>query len=480
MTEEVAQRTPVPDATPSSTWEGHLRWLTIGLVITVVGAAFEALAVGTVLPVTVRELGGLHLYGWAFSAYLLTSLVGITVAGGEADRLGPARPFLVGVGLFVVGLLAGGLAPSMPILIASRAVQGLGSGFIGSIAYLAIARGYPPALKPRMIALMSSAWVVPGLVGPVVAGVVADVAGWRWVFLGLVPVMVIAAGMALRGLVQLGGGSDAARDWRRIGTAVALAAGSGLLLSGLQARRLDLGLLQVIGGGAIALPALSSLMPAGTLRAAFGIPAAVLTSGLLNLAFFGSDAFVPLGLTAVRGRSVTEAGLALTAATLTWTAGSWLQARWSPNHGRRQLISAGLAITAVGVASVIAMLLPPVPPLLAPAMWGIAGLGMGIAYSTLSLVVLENAPGGQEGVATSAVQLMNMLGSAVGTGIGGAVIARATTGGQGPGEGIIQQSILMTIVLGVALLAAQRLPSRPPTKSSRPGTSETAPHPIVT
>ncbi len=144
MTEEVAQRTVVLHATPSSTWEGHLRWLTIGLVLTVVGAAFEALAVGTVLPVTVRELGGLQLYGWAFSAYLLTSLVGITVAGGEADRLGPARPFLVGVGLFVLGLLAGGLAPSMPILIASRAVQGLGSGFIGSIAYLAIARGYPP------------------------------------------------------------------------------------------------------------------------------------------------------------------------------------------------------------------------------------------------------------------------------------------------------------------------------------------------
>ncbi len=331
-----------------------------------------------------------------------------------------------------------------------------------------------------MIALMSSAWVVPGLVGPVVAGVVADVAGWRWVFLGLVPVMIVAAGMALRGLVQLGGGSDVARDWRRISTAVALAAGAGLLLSGLQARRLDIGLLQVIGGGAIALLALRSLMPAGTLRAEFGIPAAVLTSGLLNLAFFGSDAFVPLGLTAVRGRSVTEAGLALTAATLTWTAGAWLQARWSPNHGRRQLVSAGLAITAVGVVSVIAMLLPLVPPLLAPAMWGIAGLGMGIAYSTLSLVVLENAPRGQEGAATSAVQLMNMLGSAVGTGIGGAVIARATIGGQGPGQGIIHQSILMTIVLGVALLAAQQLPSRPAAKSSRTGTSETAAYPTGT
>ncbi len=171
-----------------SIWDSHMRWLTLGLVLTVVGTAFEALAVGTILPVTVRELGGLPLYGWVFSAYLLMNLIGITVAGGEADRHGLATPFLVGVCLFVLGLLAGGLTPSMPILIVARSVQGLGAGFIGAIAYLAIARGYPSALKLHMIALMSSAWVVPGLIGPALAGLIADIAGWRWVFLGLLPV----------------------------------------------------------------------------------------------------------------------------------------------------------------------------------------------------------------------------------------------------------------------------------------------------
>ncbi len=230
----------------------------------------------------------------------------------------------------------------------------------------------------------------------------------------------------------------------------------------------------VIVGSVIALPALRHLLPAGTLRAASGMPAAVLTSGLLNMAFFGADAFVPLGLTAVRGQSPTEAGLALTAATLTWTTGAWLQARLAPHHGRRQLVGVGLALTAVGVAGVIVMLLPSVPALLAPMLWGIAGLGMGIAYSTLSLVVLEHAPHGQEGAATSAVQLMNMLGSALGAGVGGAVIAHATTDGQGPGAGIIHQSMLMLIVLSVALLAAQRLPSRQAAKPTR-----TAPREMV-
>jgi MFS family permease len=474
MTEEETHHAPAPSVPVTSVWGSQLRWLTVGLVLTVVGTAFEALAVGTVLPVTVRELGGLPLYGWVFSAYLLTNLIGITIAAGEADRLGPAKPFLIGVGLFVVGLLFGGFASSMPILIASRAVQGLGAGFIGAIAYIAIARGYPLALKPRMIAMLASAWVVPGLVGPALAGIVADVAGWRWVFLGLVPGMVVAAGMALPALLQLRAASGARRRWQRIGAAGALAAGAGLLLSGLQAQRLAWGAGLVIGGSMIALAALRHLLPAGTLRAAWGMPAAVLTSGLLNMAFFGADAFVPLGLTAVRGQSPTEAGLALTAATLTWTTGAWLQARLAPHHGRRQLVGVGLALTAVGVAGVIVMLLPAVPALLAPMLWGIAGLGMGIAYSTLSLVVLEHAPHGQEGAATSAVQLMNMLGSALGAGIGGAVIAHTTTGGQGPGAGIVHQSILMLIVLGVALLAAQRLPSRQAAKPTR-----TVPHEMV-
>jgi MFS family permease len=112
-----------------------------------------------------------------------------------------------------------------------------------------------------MLAMLSSAWVVPGLVGPALAGIVADVAGWRWVFLGLVPGMVVAAGMARPALLQLRAASGAARDWRRSGAAVTLAAGAGLLLSGLQAQRLELGTGLVIGGSLIALAALRHLLP---------------------------------------------------------------------------------------------------------------------------------------------------------------------------------------------------------------------------
>ena len=176
------------------------------------------------------------------------------------------------------------------------------------------------------------------------------------------------------------------------------------------------------------------------------------------MAFFGVDAFVPLGLTEVRGQSPTAAGLALTAATLTWTTGAWLQARLASRQGRRQLTRAGLMVAAAGIVAAAALLLPAVPALLAPAAWGVAGLGMGLGYSTLSLVVLEGAESGQEGTATAALQMMNVLGSALGTGIGGVIVAHANARGAGPGAGIVQQDLAMLGVICVALLATQRLP----------------------
>ena len=108
--------------------------LTVGLLLTVSFVAFETLAVATVLPAVAADLGGINLYGWAFSAFLLTQLVGIVISGLLADERGPILPFVLGVGLFSAGLLVGGLAPSMPALIAGRALQGLGGGAISSIA----------------------------------------------------------------------------------------------------------------------------------------------------------------------------------------------------------------------------------------------------------------------------------------------------------------------------------------------------------
>ena len=146
------------------------RLLTVGLIGLVTAAAFEGMAVPTVLPAVVLDFGGLDLYGWAFSAFWLTNLIGITLAGSDADRRGPGRALAIGVALFAGGLLVSGLAIGMPMVIAGRAIQGFGSGAIGSVVYAAIARAYPSSATARMIALVSSAWVVPGLVGRWPAG----------------------------------------------------------------------------------------------------------------------------------------------------------------------------------------------------------------------------------------------------------------------------------------------------------------------
>src|SRR5437762_13268577 len=129
-------------------WAPQTRALTVGLVLTVTFVASEALAVVTVMPVVARDLGGLRLYGWVFSAFMLGSVVGIVAAGREADRRGPAVPFVAALILFGSGLAIAGLAPSMDVLVAGRVLQGLGARAVPSVAYAVLGRrlpGPPPA-----------------------------------------------------------------------------------------------------------------------------------------------------------------------------------------------------------------------------------------------------------------------------------------------------------------------------------------------
>ncbi|HSL76054.1 MAG TPA: MFS transporter, partial [Candidatus Limnocylindrales bacterium] len=127
-------------------WSAGQRGLTVGLVLTITLVAFEALAVSTVMPIVADELRGIELYGWVFTAFMLGSLIGIVLVGGLIDRRGLGGPFAAGIGLFAIGLIVGGLAPSMPVLVAARFLQGLGAGTVPPIAYVAIGRSLPEHL----------------------------------------------------------------------------------------------------------------------------------------------------------------------------------------------------------------------------------------------------------------------------------------------------------------------------------------------
>jgi len=456
-------------------WAPQTRGLTAGLVLSITFVASEALAVVTVMPLVAQDLGGLRLYGWVFSAFMLGSVVGIVAAGREADRRGPAIPFVAGLVLFGSGLAVAGLAPSMGVLVAGRVLQGLGAGAVPSVAYAAIGRSFPGPLQARMMAVLSTAWVVPGLAGPAVAAEVAHVFGWRWVFLGLLPVVAVAGAIAVPALVRLGPpGAGPVQEHQVIyGVVVAaaatmilagltLAAGSGATAAGAAAA----GAALIVAGVAAGLPALRRLVPAGTLTARPGLPATILSRGLLTFAFFGADAYVTLAITAVRHRSPLVAGIAVTGATLGWTAGSWVQARLNETWQGRRFVRTGLVIVLAGIAGMALVLRPDVPVAVGLAAWTVAGLGMGLAYAPLSLMMLRHAPPGREGRASASLNLADVLGTALGIGVGGAAVAAGA--GRNLLLGIMAAFAVSAAVGVVALVVTRRLPAGTTTSSPPP------------
>ena len=446
---------------PGGLWAPHRRRLSLGLVLTVTLVASEALAVGTVMPLVARDLGGYDLYGWVFSAFFLAQLVGTVAAGVLIDRRwGLAIPVAVGLACFATGLLAGGLAPTMPVLIVGRVFQGLGAGFVAPVAYVAIGRGYPESGQPRMLLALSAAWVLPGIFGPALAGLVATAATWRLVFLGLLPLIVVALAVTLPPLRPLASGEpdpDHRPDARRrLPLALAITAGAGLTLAGLSAaaeRPLQaVGLL--VAGLAIGLPSFVRLAPPGTLRARPVLPAAVLLRGLLTFTFAGGEAYVPLAFVVVRGTSAAEAGIAFTVSTIAWTSGAWIQARLIDRVGADRLVRAGFAVLLAGLATTGLVLLPGVPLPVGIVGWGIAGFGMGLSYAPLTVTVLREASSGGEGAASASLQLADIVGTALGAGTGGAMIAifaGATSGAIDPGQTAAGVGVAFALEIAVGL-----------------------------
>lgn len=451
------------EASPPGLWSPGRRRLTAGLVLTVTLVAFESLAISTVMPQVSDELGGLGLYGWVFSGFFLGSLLGIVVAGQLSDERGTWLPFALGLSLFAFGLMVGGAAQSMPMLVAGRVAQGIGAGAIPAVAYAAVGRAFPSALRPRVFAVFSTAWVVPGLIGPAAATALAEALSWRAVFWALLPLVGVAAVMTLPALSRAEPhgdddideeGDHAVADRRR--DALVLVAGVTLVLIGLGAPPL-LAVPLVIVGATPAVWAFLRLVPAGTARLAAGMPAAVAVRGILTFAFFGADLYVSLAVTEGRGQSTWVAGAALTSATLLWTTGSWVQQRIVHRVGPRWLVQRGFLLVAVAIVGML-VVLQSVPAWLVVPVWGVAGLGMGIAYSPLSVTVLSLATPGQEGMASASFQLADVLGVALGTGLSGVFVALGDGRGWATASSLTFAFTMTGIVAFLGIVAAGRLP----------------------
>jgi MFS family permease len=451
-----------PEDIRDGVWAPARRQLTLGLALSVSLVAVEALAIATVMPTVSDELGGIELYGWVFSAFFLGTLIGIVVAGQSADRIGAAPAFTLGLALFAVGLLVGGITPSMLVLVLARFVQGFGAGAVPAIGYVCIGRGYPAALRPRMFAVMASAWVIPGIVGPALAGVVEQAWGWRWVFLGLLPLVVIAGAFTIPAMRPIGPGTsdndDGAPAKSRLPWGIAVAGGAAALLAGIAADNLVATMALVIVGLSVGVPAYLRLVPQGTIRAAPGMPAAIAARATLTFAFFGVDAYVPLAIADVRHLGTFWITLCLTTTTLAWTTAAWVQERLVLRVGARRLVVAGHAIILASIAVTGLFLVEAVPVGVGIAGWTVGGFGIGLAYAPITLTVLAEAAPGREGAASASLQLTEQLGVAIGIGLGGAAVAVGARNGWVPSAGIAVAWTLAAAVATLGMFIGRRLP----------------------
>lgn len=412
------------------------RALSIGIVSVVLLIAFEATAVGTAMPVAARELHGIPLYAFAFSAYFTTSLLAMVVSGQWADRSGPLAPLATGISAFAAGLLVAGTAGTMWIFIVGRAVQGLGGGLVIVALYVVVSRAYPARLRPSIMAAFAASWVVPSVVGPLASGAVTEHLGWRWVFLGIPVLIALPLALALPAIRRMAAGPAdptaprAAFDRRRIRLAFAISAGAGLLQYAGEDLR-PLSLLPAAAGVALLVPAVLGLLPAGTWRAARGLPSVVLLRGLAAGSFIAAESFIPLMLVTQRGLSPTMAGLSLAVGGATWALGSYVQSRPRMGPYRERLMTGGMVLVTAAVAAAPSVLIESVPVWIVAVAWAVGCLGMGMVIASTSVMVLGLSAPEEAGANSAALQISDGLSNVLLLAVGGAAFAALGGGAVG-------------------------------------------------
>src|SRR5918999_1589327 len=178
--------------------------LTTGLLILEALVGIEFMVVAAILPAVQEDLQGLQLYGWNYSALTLASLGAVPIAGKLTDRLGPRRVLAAAIGFYIAGLVLAAAAPPMLVLVIARFVQGIGGGGLYTVSLATVAKTYPERIRPRVMALLASMWILPGLLGPPMGAVLTETVGWRWAFVAPLPLIMLATLMVMPSLRGVG------------------------------------------------------------------------------------------------------------------------------------------------------------------------------------------------------------------------------------------------------------------------------------
>ncbi|GAA1583666.1 MFS transporter [Kribbella sancticallisti] len=440
--------------------------LVLGVISLVTLGAFENRAVGTALPTMVREFDALGAFGLANAAPNASYLVSLAIAGLWADRRGPIPALRAGAITFAIAQLLVGTAQAMPMVVAGRLLSGFAEGLLDVALMVLVARALPAVLRPRMFSLFAAMWILPSVVGPVLTGLVTEQFGWRWVFLGALVLLVpswLLLQPAMRQSARTPAPERSTEDaaelvaWR---AALPWAFGASAALFSMTLAGDHLETYPLIGGLAIGVSlvvlgaAAVRVMPRGTFTARRGFPAVVAVRGLGGAAFAGSGAYLPLLLTLQHDFGPSKAGVTLSITGVSWAFGSWLQGR---DHGlpRPTVLRTGLALMTIGLTVTSLLAWTDWSPWAGFVGWTIAGIGMGLSSSSLSVLTLDLSDAKNSGRNSSAGQMAGTMSIATALAVSGTLLA---LNADDPGRWVFGAIITTSAGLALAgLLTAGRV-----------------------
>lgn len=418
-------------------------------------AAMESTVVATAMPTVIASLGGIRIYSWVFSAFLLTSTVSMPLWGRFSDLLGRRPTYLTGIAIFLLGSGFSGLSQSMGQLIAFRALQGLGAGSLITIGYTLVGDLFGLERRARMQGYFSGVWGLASLIGPALGGLLADHVSWRWVFYINLPFGALAA-------LAIGWGLSEPVVPRRsvsvdfLGTGLFTVAISSLLVGLVEGGRAaswltPAALVPLVVAALFLLLFLSAerrvadpLIPLDLFRNPM-VRAGAATGFLAGMAMFGAISFIPLYIQAVLGATATQAGFVLTPFILGWVAFSILSARLVLRVGYRAVVAAGMATLTLSFL-LLSEWDQTLTRLTAARDVIFAGFGMGMVMVPMLIAVQSAVPKRELGMATSTLQFFRTIGGAVGVAVMGAVMSHrlqtelgAMLAASGPGTRLAAQ-----------------------------------------
>jgi MFS family permease len=414
--------------TSGGIWSPDYRRVTLANLTIVAIAAFDGLALVAALPSIADDLGGVALLPWVITAYLATSAVAGITAGPIIDAVGVRRTFRATGVWFLLTSAAAAAAPNMEMLVAARALQGIGGGLVISVALTAVGLAYPQRLRARAFAANSMVWGTLGFGGPVITAGLLAVAGWRMIFVVQLPITALALAA---GWWTLPSTRDKPQrivmDGRGIALIVGFVAASLFAVAQVGARW------PLAAVGAAAALAFGRAFWTNSGRAdgplvlrthitRFPLKRIHLTAGLVLIAGLAADNYLPLYMQTTRGRSESFAAFSVLFLTVGWSSAAFvvsrLLERWS--EAAAILLGSILMIPAVVGAGVGVALTWPIPVIFGA--FYVMGAAIGFV-STAGLTLLQaSADDSEMGRVNSAHQFIRTIGITYGVAVGGAIL----------------------------------------------------------